>query len=38
MQGISINTIDYKGKMFPLIYGGDAPNRTGGYQGSNSRY
>ncbi|KAJ0100789.1 hypothetical protein Patl1_06474 [Pistacia atlantica] len=26
-EGISINTLDLKGKMFPLIYGGDAPDR-----------
>ncbi|KAK0591905.1 hypothetical protein LWI29_010077 [Acer saccharum] len=24
--------------MFPLIYGGDAPNKTGGYDESKSRY
>ncbi|KAK0592643.1 hypothetical protein LWI29_022837 [Acer saccharum] len=24
--------------MFPLIYGGDAPNKTGGYHKSQSRY
>ncbi|KAK3230923.1 hypothetical protein Dsin_002804 [Dipteronia sinensis] len=37
-DGISINTLDLKGKMFPLIYGGDAPNKTGGYDESQSRY
>lgn len=26
MQGLSINTFDLKNKMFPIIYGGDAPS------------
>ncbi|KAL5567635.1 hypothetical protein UlMin_024210 [Ulmus minor] len=37
-EGISINTFDLKGKHFPVIYGGDAPNRTGGFSESDSRY
>ncbi|KAL5799872.1 hypothetical protein ACOSQ4_032756 [Xanthoceras sorbifolium] len=37
-DGVSINTLDFKGKMFPLIYGGYAPNKTGGYSESDSRY
>ncbi|XP_031274042.1 cucumisin-like [Pistacia vera] len=36
--GISINTVDLKGQMLPLIYGGDAPNKTAGADGSESRY
>ncbi|KAJ0100790.1 hypothetical protein Patl1_06473 [Pistacia atlantica] len=35
-DGISINT--FEGKTLPLIYGGDAPNKTGGWVGSDSRY
>ncbi|XP_042955327.1 cucumisin-like isoform X1 [Carya illinoinensis] len=37
-EGISINTFDLKNKMYPMIYGGDAPNTTAGSQGSYSRY
>ncbi|XP_031274011.1 cucumisin-like [Pistacia vera] len=37
-DGNSINTVDLKGQMLPLIYGGDAPNRTAGADGSESRY
>lgn len=37
MQGVSINTIELKGKMYPLIHGGDAPNKTAGYNESQSR-
>ncbi|KAJ4719930.1 Subtilisin-like protease [Melia azedarach] len=37
-QGISINTIDWKGKMFPLVYGGDAPNKIRGFNRSQSRF
>ncbi|XP_028096671.1 cucumisin-like [Camellia sinensis] len=36
-EGISINTFDLN-SMYPLIYGGDAPNTTAGYDGSESRY
>ncbi|XP_022764503.1 cucumisin-like [Durio zibethinus] len=37
-EGISINTIELKDKLYPLIYGGDAPNTTEGYDSSQSRY
>ncbi|KAF5467368.1 hypothetical protein F2P56_017196 [Juglans regia] len=37
-EGISINTFDLKKEMYPIIYGGDAPNTTEGSQGSLSRY
>ncbi|XVE99672.1 hypothetical protein REPUB_Repub03eG0220100 [Reevesia pubescens] len=37
-EGISINTIELEDKMFPLIYGGDAPDTKNGYDSSQSRY
>ncbi|KAI4357342.1 hypothetical protein L6164_001298 [Bauhinia variegata] len=37
-EGISINTFDLKGKMYPIIYGGDAPNTKAGISGSESRF
>ncbi|KAK8491083.1 hypothetical protein V6N11_047126 [Hibiscus sabdariffa] len=37
-KGLSINTIELKDKIFPLIYGGDAPNTKDGYDSSESRY
>lgn len=37
MQGISINTFDLKGVMYPIIYAGDAPNMAAGYNSSQSR-
>ncbi|XP_017984507.1 PREDICTED: cucumisin [Theobroma cacao] len=37
-EGVSINTIELKDKMYPLIYGGDAPNTKKGYDSSQSRY
>lgn len=36
-EGVSINTFDLKGQQYPIIYGGDAPNTTGGVVGSFSR-
>ncbi|KAF7831004.1 cucumisin-like [Senna tora] len=36
-EGVSINTFDLKNKMYPLIYCGDAPNITGGFNSSISR-
>ncbi|KAL5568973.1 hypothetical protein UlMin_025548 [Ulmus minor] len=36
-EGISVNTFDLKNGTFPIIFGGDAPNRTAGFQGSSSR-
>ncbi|KAI4306766.1 hypothetical protein L6164_030015 [Bauhinia variegata] len=37
-EGISINTFDLKGKLYPLVYGGDVPNTTNGDDGSISRF
>ncbi|XVE69295.1 hypothetical protein DITRI_Ditri09bG0140400 [Diplodiscus trichospermus] len=37
-EGSSINTFDLKGKMYPFIYGGLAPNTSGGYTSEDSRY
>ncbi|TKY56802.1 Cucumisin protein [Spatholobus suberectus] len=36
-QGVSVNTFDLKNNSYPLIYAGDAPNITGGYNSSTSR-
>ncbi|PQM32924.1 cucumisin-like [Prunus yedoensis var. nudiflora] len=33
-EGIVPNTFDLKGKFYPLIFAGDAPNRTAGYDES----
>ncbi|KAG4923354.1 hypothetical protein JHK87_048894 [Glycine soja] len=35
-EGTSINTFDLKGELYPIIYGGDAPNK--GIDGSSSRF
>ncbi|KAI9078317.1 hypothetical protein K1719_039693 [Acacia pycnantha] len=37
-EGVSINTFDLKGKQYPIIYGGDAPNTKEGADGSFSRF
>ncbi|KAK4835176.1 hypothetical protein QYF36_006359 [Acer negundo] len=37
-EGISINTVDLTSTMYPLIYGGDAPNVTGGFSNTSSRF
>nr|AAD02075.4 subtilisin-like protease C1 [Glycine max]AAN12272.1 subtilisin-like protease C1 [Glycine max] len=37
-EGTSINTFDLKGELYPIIYGGDAPNKGEGIDGSSSRY
>ncbi|KAK4579211.1 hypothetical protein RGQ29_029045 [Quercus rubra] len=37
-EGISINTFDLKNESYPIIYGGDAPNKTAEYDSSISRY
>ncbi|EOY17969.1 Subtilisin-like serine endopeptidase family protein [Theobroma cacao] len=37
-EGNSINTFDLKGKMYPFIYGGDAPNISEGFTSEDSRY
>ncbi|KAK9903143.1 hypothetical protein M0R45_001203 [Rubus argutus] len=37
-EGLSPNTFDLKGKFYPLIYGGDAPNTTAGTTASDSRF
>ncbi|CAI0447408.1 unnamed protein product [Linum tenue] len=33
-KGTSINTFDHGGKMYPVVYGGNAPNSTGGFNAS----
>ncbi|KAJ7960166.1 Cucumisin [Quillaja saponaria] len=33
-KGVSINTFNLKGEMYPLIYAGNAPNITGGFNRS----
>ncbi|CAN0837706.1 unnamed protein product [Linum grandiflorum] len=38
LRGTSLNTYEPGQKMYPIIYGGDAPNRTRGGSGSMSRY
>ncbi|KAK7276330.1 hypothetical protein RIF29_17469 [Crotalaria pallida] len=37
-EGVSINTFDLKGELYPIIYGGDAPNTKVGADGSVSRF
>ncbi|CAN0909588.1 unnamed protein product [Linum grandiflorum] len=37
-KGTSLNTFQPKEKTYPLIYGGDAPNTTAGYDGNVSKY
>ncbi|KAF7831009.1 cucumisin-like isoform X1 [Senna tora] len=37
-EGVSINTFDLKGQLHPVVYGGDAPNTKGGFDGSSSRF
>ncbi|KAB1217805.1 Cucumisin [Morella rubra] len=37
-KGSSINTFDLPNEIYPLIYGGDAPNITAGFYSSSSRY
>ncbi|WCJ19692.1 Subtilisin-like protease SBT4.3 [Euphorbia peplus] len=37
-EGLSVNTFEPGNSMTPIIYGGDAPNRSGGYSGAESRY
>ncbi|EEF38176.1 ATP binding protein, putative [Ricinus communis] len=37
-KGISVNTFDLNNKMYPVIYGGNAPNRKEGFSESTSRY
>ncbi|XP_057417991.1 cucumisin-like [Lotus japonicus] len=37
-EGISLNTFDLKGKLYPLIFAGDAPNTKAGINGSKSRF
>ncbi|KAK0592872.1 hypothetical protein LWI29_026979 [Acer saccharum] len=38
VSGISINTVDLTDTTYPLIYGGDAPNVTGGFSYTSSRF
>uniref|UniRef100_A0A2N9J9R9 Peptidase S8/S53 domain-containing protein n=1 Tax=Fagus sylvatica TaxID=28930 RepID=A0A2N9J9R9_FAGSY len=35
-EGLSINTFELENKMFPIVYGGDAPNTKGGFSPSQS--
>ncbi|KAM7494847.1 hypothetical protein LguiB_029456 [Lonicera macranthoides] len=37
-QGVSINTFKLNNRLYPLIYGGDAPNVAGGFNSSKSRF
>ncbi|XP_022764505.1 cucumisin-like [Durio zibethinus] len=37
-EGSSLNTFDLKGKMYPFIFGGAAPNTSLGYTSEDSRY
>ncbi|XP_027368499.1 cucumisin-like [Abrus precatorius] len=37
-EGISINTFDLKGELYPIIYAGDAPNTKEGMDGASSRF
>ncbi|XP_068493895.1 cucumisin-like isoform X3 [Phaseolus vulgaris] len=37
-QGVSVNTFDLKNESYPFIYGRNAPNISGGYNSSISRY
>ncbi|ONK62169.1 uncharacterized protein A4U43_C07F1100 [Asparagus officinalis] len=37
-KGAAISPFDLKDKMYPLVYGGNAPNTSAGYDGSTSRY
>ncbi|CAN1827275.1 unnamed protein product [Linum perenne] len=36
--GTSVNTVDLGNKMYPIIYGGNAPNLTGNINGSESKW
>ncbi|KAJ8764088.1 hypothetical protein K2173_004989 [Erythroxylum novogranatense] len=36
-EGVSVNTFDLKKVMYPVIYGGNAPNTTGSFNNSISR-
>ncbi|KAL2326644.1 hypothetical protein Fmac_025702 [Flemingia macrophylla] len=37
-EGVSVNSFDQNNTSYPLIYAGDAPNITGGYNSSVSRF
>lgn len=37
VQGVSLNTFDLKGTLYPIIYGGDAPNTIAGFDRHTSR-
>ncbi|XP_062089437.1 cucumisin-like [Humulus lupulus] len=37
-EGISVNTFNLEEKLFPVIHGGNAPNKTGGFTSEESRY
>lgn len=36
-QGLSVNTFQLNDKLYPLVYGGDVPNTTAGFDSSESR-
>ncbi|XVE99662.1 hypothetical protein REPUB_Repub03eG0219000 [Reevesia pubescens] len=37
-EGVSINTFDLKNEMYPIIYGGNAPNTTGNFTWASARH
>ncbi|ONK62144.1 uncharacterized protein A4U43_C07F820 [Asparagus officinalis] len=37
-EGLAINTFGFKNTMHPLVYAGDVPNISAGFNGSTSRY
>ncbi|RWR79430.1 cucumisin-like protein [Cinnamomum micranthum f. kanehirae] len=37
-EGVSINTFQLKNRTYPLVYGGNVPNTSAGYDSSMSRY
>ncbi|CAK8538207.1 unnamed protein product [Lathyrus sativus] len=37
-EGISVNTFDLLGKMYPIVYGGDVPNKEAHFDGHKSRF
>ncbi|KAH6762718.1 subtilase 4.12 [Perilla frutescens var. hirtella] len=37
-EGISVNTFTLEQDSYPLVYGGNVPNTTGGFDGSSSRF
>nr|XP_027186691.1 cucumisin-like isoform X1 [Cicer arietinum] len=37
-EGVSLNTFDLEGKLYPIVYGGAAPNTKGGFNKDKSRF